>query len=162
MRPAPQIIAPRQAAFTLFEVCIAVFIGVLIVLAAVPSISGVLQEQRAKKLFNQFDDLAKQASGKAVTERRPYVIEWDDSRVTMHPLAPKNEDDPQDSVRVDFGEKLAPDLLLPGALMKDPPRVWTFWPTGTCEPATIICHVADSPWTASYDALTEQPVYSSP
>jgi hypothetical protein len=162
MRRAPQIIAPQQAAFTLFEVCIAVFIGVLIVLAAVPSISGVLQEQRAKKLFNQFDDLVKQASGNAVTQRRPYVLDWDDSGVTMHPLAPKTDDDPQDSVRVDFGKKLAPDLLLPAALMKDPPRVWTFWPTGTCEPATVICHVADSPWTASYDALTEQPVYSSP
>ena len=63
---------------------------------------------------------------------------------------------------MDFGEKLAPDLLLPGALVKDPPRIWTFWPTGTCEPATIICRVPDSPWTATYDPLTEQPIMTTP
>ena len=142
MRPAPQKTAPNRAAFTLFEVCMAVFIGVMIMLAAVPSISGVIEEQRAKKLFNQFDGLVKDASSRAVTERRPYVLEWDDTGVTMHPLAP--------------------DLLLPTALVKDPLRLWTFWPTGTCEPATIICHVANAPWTATYDPLTEQPVFTSP
>ena len=148
--------------FTLFEVCIAVFIAVLIMLAAVPSISGVIEEQRAKKLFNQFDGLVKDASNRAVMERRPYVLEWDKSGVIVRPLAPENADEAQGMGRVDFGEKLAPELQLPAALVKDPPKVWTFWPTGTCEPATIICHVPDSPWTATYDALTEQPVFASP
>jgi len=162
MPPAPEANPIRRDAFTLFEVCIAVFIGVLIMLAAVPSISGVIEDQRAKKLFNQFDDLAKQASTHAVMERRPYVLEWDESGVSLHPLAPGNADEARGSGRVDFGDKLAPDLVLPGALVKDPPKEWTFWPTGTCEPATIICHVPDSPWTATYDPLTEQPVYTSP
>lgn len=162
MRHALQKSALNRAAFTLFEICIAVFIGVMIMLAAVPSISGVIEEQRAKKLFNQFDDLVKEASSRAVTERRPYVLEWDDSGVAVRPLAPENGDEAQGTDRVDFGEKLAPDLIRPAALEKDPPREWTFWPTGTCEPATIICHVADSPWTATYDPLTEQPVFTSP
>ena len=162
MLPAPENSSAKRAAFTLFEVCIAVFIGVLIMLAAVPSISGVIAEQRAKKLFNQFDDLVKDASIRAVTERRPYVIEWDDSGVTMRPLAPDENDDPQAYKRVEFGKKLAPDLVLPAALVKDPPLEWTFWPTGTCEPATVVCHVADAPWTATYNALTEQPVFTSP
>ena len=162
MRPALQKTAATRAAFTLFEVCIAVFIGVMIMLAAVPSISGLIEEQRAKKLFNQFDGLVKEASSHAVTERRPYVLEWDDSGVTARPLAPENGDEARGMDRVDFGDKLAPDLLLPAALMKDPPREWAFWPTGTCEPATITCHVANAPWTATYDALTEQPVFTSP
>jgi hypothetical protein len=162
MRPAPEHPCVRQTAFTLFEVCIAVFIGVLIMLAAVPSISGVLEEQRAKKLFNQFDDLAREASSRAVTERRPYVLDWDDSGVTLRPLSPENPDEAQGTGRVDFGRKLAPDLTLPSALEKDPPRVWTFWPTGTCEPATVTCHIPDAPWTATYDPLTEQPVFTSP
>jgi type II secretory pathway pseudopilin PulG len=161
MRPASRPASANCAAFTLFEICIAVFIAVLIILAAVPSISGVIEEQRAKKLFSQFDDLAKQAGTRAVTERRPFVLEWDDDGVTMHPLAPAEGDSAQDTGRVDFGEKLAPDLLLPAALEKDPPRVWTFWPTGTCEPAMITCHVPDASWTATYDALTEQPVFAS-
>jgi hypothetical protein len=162
MRPALGNELASREAFTLFEVCIAVFIGVLIMLAAVPSISGVIEEQRAKKLFNEFDGLAKDAGNRAVTERRPFVLEWDDNGVTMHPLAPADGDAPEDTGHVEFGEKLAPDLLLPGALEKDPPRVWTFWPTGTCEPAKVTCHVAGAPWTAIYDPLTEQAVFSSP
>ena len=162
MRPALQPAAARVAAFTLFELLIAICIAVLIMLAALPSISGVLQEQRAKKLFNQFDDLVRQASNHAVTERRPYVLAWDESSVTLRPLAPATRIEAQGTGRVDFGEKLAPDLKLPASLEKDPPRLWTFWPTGTCEPATIVCHIANAPWTASYDALTEQPVFSSP
>jgi type II secretory pathway pseudopilin PulG len=172
--------ASGRGGFTLFEVCIAVFIGVMIMLAAVPSISGVIEEQRARRLFNQFDDLARQAASHAVTERRPYVLEWDDSGVSMHPLATRNPDessaggnagfgeaaahsDSEDATgRVEFGERLAPDLDLPASLMKDPPKVWTFWPTGTCEPAKITCHIADAPWTATYNPLTEQPVFASP
>ena len=168
MRPAPRKTVPERGAFTLcgaftlFEILLAIFIAVLIVLAAVPSISGVIEEQRARKLFTQFDGLVRDASSRAVTERRPYVLEWDESGVTMRPLEPQNGDEAQGAGRVDFGEKLAPDLLLPAALVKDPPKEWTFWPTGTCEPATITCHVPDAKWTATYDALTEQPVFTSP
>ncbi len=162
MLPAPQNANANRGGFTLFEVCIAVFIGVMIILAAVPSLSGVIEDQRAKKLFTQFDDLAREASIRAVTERRAFVLEWDNDGVTMRPLAPTGADDAQDSGRVDFGEKLAPDLLLPGALVKDPPRVWTFWPTGTCEPATVTSHVPGASWTASYNPLTEQPYFTSP
>ena len=140
----------------------AVFIGVLIMLAAVPSISGVIEEQRAKKLFTAFDSLVKDASNRAVTERRPYVLEWDDSGVAMRPLEPENADETQGTGRVEFGRRLSPDLVLPAALVKNPPREWTFWPTGTCEPATIVCHVADAPWTATYDAMTEQPEFKMP
>jgi type II secretory pathway pseudopilin PulG len=151
-----------RAAFTLFEVVIAVFIAVMIMLAAVPSISGLLEEQRSKKLFTQFDGLAKSAANHAVTERRPFVLAWDDDGVTMRPLSPGDQDPSSDTDRIDFGIRLAPDLLLPAALIKNPPRIWTFWPTGTCEPATVICHVPGSPWTATYDPLTEQPVYTTP
>jgi hypothetical protein len=150
------------AAFTLLELCIAILIAVLIILAAAPSISGLLAEQRAKKLFTQFDDLARKAAMKAVDERRAYALVWDDDGVLMRPLAPADRAEARGSGRVDFGEKLAPDLFLPASLAKDPPRVWTFWPTATCEPATIICHIKESPWTAKYDPLTEQAVFSSP
>jgi hypothetical protein len=154
--------AALMAAFTLLEVCLAIFIAVMLLLAAIPSITGVLADQRAKKLFNQFDDLTREASSRAVIERRPYAIEWDDSGVTLRPLAPANPDEAQGIDHVDFGERLAPDLDLPAALLKKPPRIWTFWPTGTCEPAVITCHVPGARWTANYDPLTEQPIFTSP
>jgi Tfp pilus assembly protein PilE len=152
----------KASAFTLLELCLAIFIAVIIMLAAVPSIEGVVQEARAKRLFTKFDDMAKEAGNRAVKERRPYVLEWDDDGVTMHPLAPQDSDTGDQTMRVDFGKRAAPALILPASLMKNPPRVWTFWPTGTCEPATIICKVEDSPFTATYDPLTEQPVFTSP
>ncbi|MGA3169730.1 MAG: hypothetical protein ABSE62_01845 [Chthoniobacteraceae bacterium] len=162
MRPALRTKSAARAGFTLFEICLAIFIAMLIVLAAVPSVSGVIEEQRAKKLFTEFDALTKQASSRASTERRPYALVWDDSGVTMQPLTPQEGDEPQPGDRVEFGEKLAPDLLLPAALTKNPPAIWTFWPTGTCEPATIISHVPGATWTATYDPLTEQPTFTSP
>jgi len=161
MHPALRSKSAATAGFTLFEICIAISIAVLIILAAVPSIGGILQEQRAKKLFNEFDALTKEACSRAVTERRPYSLVWDDSGVTLQPLTPQEGDEQQPGDRVDFGEKLAPDLLLPAALVKDPPAIWTFWPTGTCEPATITCHVPGASWTATYDPLTEQPTFTS-
>ncbi len=196
MRPALRPSTTAEAAFTLLEICLAIFIGVIIMLAAVPSIKGLIEEQHAKKLFNEFDALTKEASSRAVTERQPYVIEWDESGVTMHPAgagesaqaremdqdesADQTVDDGQsgadgqtaaqaqpgneggETKRVDFGEKLAPELILPAALTKNPPAIWTFWPTGTCEPATVICHVPGAAWTATYDPLTEQAAFTSP
>jgi type II secretory pathway pseudopilin PulG len=162
MRLTPEKGGPGSAAFTLFEVCIAIFIAIMIIVAAVPSLTGVLADQRAKKLFNQFNDLTREASLRASTERRPYVIAWDDSGVTLRPQAPANRAEAGGIDRVEFGERLAPDLQLPAALEKNPPREWTFWPTGTCEPATIICRLENAPWTATYDPLTEQPTFSSP
>lgn len=162
MLPDPHRRAFRSA-FTLFEICIAIFIGVMILLAAVPSLTGVIEMQRARKLFNQFDSLAKNTSSRAVIERRPFALVWDDNGVSLQPLGQKGGSIPaEDTGRVDFGKKLAPDLILPASLEKDPPRVWTFWPTGTCEPAKVICHITDSPWTATYDPLSEQAVFTSP
>jgi type II secretory pathway pseudopilin PulG len=162
MRSTPEKHGSAIAAFTLFEICIAIFIAVMIIVAAVPSLTGVLADQKAKKLFNQFNDLTREASTRAMTERRPYVLAWDESGVTLRPQAPANKGEADGIDRVDFGEKLAPELQLPGALEKNPPREWTFWPTGTCEPAVIICHLDNAPWTASYDPLTEQAKFSSP
>lgn len=152
----------HRAAFTLIEICLAILIAVLIILAAVPSISGLLEERRARRLFKAFDDLARSAATRAVSERRTYVLEWDDSGVLMRPLDPADDDEAAGVDRVDFGQHQAPDLDLPAALEKDPPLVWAFWPTGTCEPAVIVCHNPDGPWTASYDPLTEQPTFTSP
>jgi type II secretory pathway pseudopilin PulG len=152
----------KRGAFTLLEVCLAIFIAMLLIMAAVPSITGVLAGQRAKKLFTQFDDLTREASSHAITERRPYAIVWDDNGVTLRPLAPADKNEAHGIDHLDFGIRLAPELQLTAALIKKPPRIWTFWPTGTCEPATIICHVPGSPWTAAYDPLTEQPIYSVP
>jgi hypothetical protein len=162
MRPSTAKNGSSLAAFTLFEVCLAVFIALMMIFAAIPSISGLLADQRAKKLFNQFNDLTRKASSLSATERRPYVIEWDDNGVFLRPLAPANASEARGIDRVDFGEKLAPALQLTSALDKDTPLVWTFWPTGTCEPATITCRIAGAPWTASYDPLTEQPYFTSP
>jgi len=45
-------------------------------------------------------------------------------------------------------------LTLPAALTKKPAGEWIFWPTGTCEPATVHYEGRAGTWTANYSSLT--------
>jgi hypothetical protein len=53
------------------------------------------------------------------------------------------------------GERVT--IVLPAALVKNPPGQWTFWPSGICEPALIEYHGPGGTWLARYPALTARP-----
>jgi len=53
----------RCRAFTLIEIAIAVFILLLVVLLAVPSVNGVLADRRLRRSFDNMNDLVRQAQG---------------------------------------------------------------------------------------------------
>jgi prepilin-type N-terminal cleavage/methylation domain-containing protein len=74
---------PRHKGFTLLEVCLALMIGLLLITLAVPSIMGVLGEQRLKHSFEAFDRFVQDAKMKSVHERRDYVMAWDDKGITL-------------------------------------------------------------------------------
>ena len=48
-------------------------------------------------------------------------------------------------------------VSLPAALTSKPPAEWIFWPSGTCEPATVQFRGPAGAWTANYSPLTAQP-----
>lgn len=147
--------------FTLLEICLAISVALLLVLAAVPSVQGLMDEQRMRRTFDAFDSLVRDAQSRSVTERRAYVIAWDKSGVALTPLEPKDKDEAKGVARVDFGEKQKLDIAFPAALVKSPLKAWTFWPTGTCEPAIVSSSDASGKWSASYDPLTARANFST-
>jgi prepilin-type N-terminal cleavage/methylation domain-containing protein len=152
----------KQSGFTLLEICIAVFIAALLVTLAVPSVSGVLAEQRMKRSFESFDALTRDAQTRSRTERRAFVLAWDKDGIALRPEQPAAPEEEKGVSRIDCAEKETFDLNLPAALIRNPSKEWIFWPTGTCEPATVIYHGPTGEWTASYNPLTARADFSTP
>ena len=75
----------RWLAFTLIEIVLAVFILMLLLLLAVPSLSGVLANNRLRRSLNGFNNLVRHAQERSVTERRPYLIVWNKNNVVTRP-----------------------------------------------------------------------------
>ena len=167
----PSVAFKTRRAFTFLEICLAVFIAMLIALVAVPSVKGILDEQRAKKSFEKFDALVREAQGRSVSEQRAYVMIWEKRGVLVRPQQPQNADESRGVSRIDFeenengengGSAGAIDIELPSALVKNPAKEWTFWPSGACEPAIISGADEAGKWHAVYDPLTTHGAFSTP
>jgi type II secretory pathway pseudopilin PulG len=144
----------KTEGFTLIEICLAVFIALILTMMAIPSIQGLLSERAIKRSFDSFSDMVTEAQNRAITERRAYLIAWDEDGISLRPDQPANKDEQKGIERVDLKKDETYDIELPAALEKDPPKEWIFWPSGTCESAKISYRGADGTWTADYDPLT--------
>ena len=144
----------RLRAFTLIEIVLAVFILMLLLLLAVPSLNGVLADRRLKRSLDGFNDLVRQAQQRSITERRAYLIVWSKKNVVLRPetFAKGEEVKATTEFQLDGGESLK--LLLPAALSGKHPAEWIFWPSGTCEPATVQFKGHAGSWTTNYSPLT--------
>ena len=147
----------RLRAFTLIEIVLAVFILMLLLMLAVPSLSGVLANKRLKRSLDGFNNLVRQAQERSVKERRPYLIVWSKKNVLMRPEAFAKDEGAKATAefRLDRGDAL--NLSLPAALTKKHPAEWIFWPSGTCEPATVQFKSSAGSWTVNYSPLTARP-----
>lgn len=141
-------------AFTLIEIAIVVFIMLLMLTIAVPSLNGVLADRRLRRSFDDLNNLVRKAQEQSVAERRPYLIAWDKDRLVLRPEASvKGDEGPAPTVlRLQNGDAFL--LRLPAALTEDPPAEWIFWPSGICEPAVVSFKGVNGSWTAKYSALT--------
>ncbi len=77
----------RSRGFTLIEIVLAVFILMLLMLLAVPSLNGVLADRRLRRSLDGFNKLVHQAQERSVTERRSYLIVWRKDSVLLRPEA---------------------------------------------------------------------------
>ena len=75
----------RFRAFTLIEIALSIFILLLLLLLAVPSLSGVIANRRLKQSLDGFNQLVHQAQERSVTERRPYLLVWSKNSVLLRP-----------------------------------------------------------------------------
>ena len=151
----------RARGFTLIEMALAIFILLLLLVLAVPSFTGVIANRRLKQSLDEFNNLVRQAQTLSVTERRPYLIVWAKSNVMVRPEA--FAEDEEAKAKAEFrpirGSTLR--LSLPSALAEKYPAEWIFWPSGTCEPATVRFQGPAGSWTANYSPLTARPEITS-
>jgi type II secretory pathway pseudopilin PulG len=147
----------RLRAFTLIEIALSIFILLLLLVLAVPSLSGVIADRRLKQSLNSFNQLVRQAQERSVTERRAYLIVWGKSSVLLRPevFAEGEEEKLQAVFRLPKGSWIK--VSLPAALTGKLPAEWIFWPSGTCEPARVQFKGPAGTWTADYSPLTAQP-----
>ncbi|MGI8436510.1 MAG: pilus assembly FimT family protein [Chthoniobacterales bacterium] len=147
----------RREGFTLIEISISVFILLILLTLAVPSLRGVLKDRRLRRSLDDLNRIVRVAQERSVQERRPYMIEWEKNRLVLQPqaLAKDESATPTATLKLQAGD--AYRLTLPAALEKNPPPEWTFWPSGTCEPAIVSFKGVDGTWTAKYSALTAHP-----
>jgi type II secretory pathway pseudopilin PulG len=98
----------RFRAFTLIEIALSIFILMLLLLLAVPSLSGVIASRRLKQSLDSFNQLVRQAQEYSVTERRPYLIAWGKNSVLLRPevFAEGEEEKPTSVFRLPKGNWL--------------------------------------------------------
>ena len=144
----------RQRGFTLVEMIIAIFILLLLLGLAVPSLNGVLANKRLHRSLDRFNELVRQAHERSLSEHRAYLIVWNDTFISLQPAAflKAEEQKPIDAMPVRRHDKWR--LELPAALSKKVPAEWIFWESGVCEPARIRFASDDGSWTAEYSPLS--------
>jgi hypothetical protein len=145
----------RRAGFTLLEICLALFVSLLLITLAAPSIASVLAEQRLKRSFDEFDGFVRKARERSMAERRTYAMVWEEDGITLLPVERRDTDDPAaEPERYLFtnGESLTLDR--PSALMKKPPGEWVFWRSGLCEEAVVAFAGKAGSWRVHFDPLT--------
>ena len=147
----------RNDGFTLIEIAIAVVIMMLLMLLAVPSLTGVMADRRLRRSLNDLNALVRQAQERSVVERRSYLIVWGKDSLVLRPeeVRKGESEKPVAVLRLHKGDSFK--LSLPVALEKDPPAEWIFWSSGNCEPAVVSYRGKDGTWTANYAALTAAP-----
>ena len=139
---------------------LAIFILMLMLLLAVPSLTGVLADRRLRRSLDDFNKLVYRAHERSIMDHRPYLIVINEKSVEVRPEVITKEDDPEPVAELPLDRRDAIKLSLPAALIKDPPPEWIFWPSGACEPATVEFSNRNGSWAATYSPLTARPEVS--
>jgi type II secretory pathway pseudopilin PulG len=147
----------RRSGFTLIEITIAVVILMVVLLVAVPSLTGVLADRRLRKSLDDMNRLVFQAQEHSMKERRPYLIVWRNKQFALRPEGFVRGEDRKPIATLNFQKGESFKLSFPNAIEEEPPSEWIFWPSGNCEPAVVTFRGASGAWKAKYSALTARP-----
>ena len=147
----------RVHAFTLIEIVLAVFILMLVLLLAVPSLTGVLADKRLRESLDRFNTLVNQAHEHSIIEHRPYLVVVGKSSIEVRPEVGTKDDDPGPVADFSLSRGDSIKLSFPAAMMKDTPAEWIFWPSGVCEPTIVDYAGPDGVWSVTYSPLNARP-----
>src|SRR5205809_5005821 len=73
----------RRWGFTLLELAIAVVLLILLMMLAVPSMSGVMADRRLRRSLDEFNAVVREAQERSVTEHRAYLIVWQGGKLGL-------------------------------------------------------------------------------
>src|ERR1043166_234885 len=93
----------EDRAFTLIEIVLSIFILMLLLLLAVPSLHGVLAERRLRRSLDSFNDLVRQAEELSVKEQRSYVIVWAENKILLRPETFLRDEEVKATAELDLG-----------------------------------------------------------
>lgn len=147
----------RHAAFTLLEICLTLLIGMVLMLLAVPSVAGLMAEQRLHESFGRFEQLANTARWRSIKEQQPYRLVWDKSRIVLETFNHAKGVGEADVLPVGDDEHYG--LSRVAALISPAPEEWTFWPDGSCEPVVINYKGRNGKWQVRFDAFNPHGVF---
>jgi hypothetical protein len=143
------------------ELAIAMALALLIFAIAIPALDGVFAAGRLQATMDTFDGFVSTARDRSVAEGRVYIMVWSKNNIRLVPDGPLREglDEVEQVFKPGDGELYS--LILPSAIDADPAPEWTFWPTGTCEPARITFRGPTGSWEVRYAALSARPTIHS-
>ncbi len=150
--------------FTLIEICIVLFLVIMLVSVAMPSLSGQLARRHLQEASDRLDELADRARERSVAEGRPYLLIWQkNGSIALYPAdtteAARNKSGPV-SALTPSGSNERYTLIRGASLTAQPAPEWTFWPTGNCEPVTVRYQGSSGEWEAAYSPLSGRGVFS--
>ncbi len=148
----------HRRGFTLIEMCVVLCLAVMLISVALPSLSGQLGRRRLQDASDRLDALTTRARENSVAEGRPYQLVWEKGgAIALYPA------DAPDTVRRKNGpvSALTPTaanehytLIRGASLAGNPAPVWTFWPTGNCEPVSVRYQGTGGEWEVVYSPLS--------
>jgi type II secretory pathway pseudopilin PulG len=147
----------RVPAFTLIEIVLAITIMMLVLLLAVPSLTGVMADRRLRQSLDKFNTLVNQAHEHSVSEHRPYLVAVGKGSIEVRPEVYTKDDDPAPVADLPLTNRDSIKFTFPAAMTKDPPAEWIFWPSGVCEPAIVEFSGPEGTWTVTYSPLNARP-----
>ena len=151
--------ATRRAAFTLLEICLTLLIGMTLLLLAVPSVAGLLAEQRLHESFSRFEQMANTARARSITEQQAYQMVWEKKRIILGTIAHGKDKSGGVVDVLPMSDEEHYELNRVAALVQRPPGEWTFWPDGTCEPVVITYKGPQGKWQVRFDALNPHGIF---
>ncbi len=155
-RPSPSRFQARRG-FTLIEIAAAIFLAMLLLMLAIPALDGAFAATRLQKRADAMNDFVAGARELAMSQNRTVVMVWEKAGVRVIGDGFTAEKDAEPLAGYTAGEGEVITLYLPSSLEKKPPPEWTFWPNGTCEPATLTFAGPAGTWEIEYSPLCARP-----
>lgn len=161
-----------RAGFTIIELMVAVMVGLMMLGLAVPSMRGVLDEQRLREKLASFEDVVRRSAALASKSKKEVRLIWfkDGLRALtdwdqFQQPGPVGNEAPrweqgaggEESVFFAVGEDEALSLSRLAARNANPLSEWSFWPSGIREPVEIYYEGPLGKWGLRFSALVPDP-----